>query len=286
MTGDTTTWHADSELLSRYVAGTLRRVQMASVEAHLLTCASCRAAVAPRVEAERLARNLAAITDRVDQPHVHLIERALRRIGVPEHIARVLTVTPSARVAWFVAIAAALALAGVADLGGVNERAEFAFLVVAPLLPLVGMTAVFSTRGDPARELVLAAPTPGFEVLLIRSLAVLAPTIAVATVAAALVPAQGWEPVLWLLPSFGLAAATLALGSWIPVRWAAWALGGAWVTAAVFSVRGAPRADLIESFGAFRPVGQVVLVAVALVCGAVVVLRRATFDSAHPRRLT
>ncbi len=284
MSWDTTAWHADDELLAGYVTGTLRRPRMASVEAHLLTCSACRAAVAPRVEPDRLDRNLAVVLDQVDQPQAHLVERLLQRLGVPERIGRVLMVTPAARVAWLLAIVAALLVVGAADSASTGERAEFLFLVAAPLLPLVGTTAVFSTRGDPARELVLAAPAPGFEVLLMRSLAVLTPALALAAVAAALVPEQGWDSVLWLLPSLGLTAATLALGSWFPVRWVAWTLGGVWVAAASISTRGAPTTDLVESFGAFRPLGQLVLAAVALAAGVVVILRRDAFDSVDLRR--
>jgi hypothetical protein len=286
MSWDTTTWHADRKILVEYAAGRLSRARTASVEAHLLTCASCRSAVAPLVEMERLDCNLAAITDRVDQPRPHLLERLLLGVGVPDRICRVLTVTPSARVAWIVAVMAALAVAGIADASGSSERAEFVFLVAAPLLPLIGTAAVFSTRGDPARELVLAAPMPGFDLLLMRSLAVLAPTLVVAVVAGALVPEQGWELVLWLLPALGLVAATLALGTWFPVRAAALVVGGVWVVAAAISARDAPGTDLVESFAAFRPGGQVVLIVVALVAGVVVVLRRDAFDSVDPGRLS
>lgn len=283
MTWDTT-WHADRDLLVGYVAGTMGRARTASVEAHLLTCASCRAAVAPMVASDRLAHNLEAITERVDQPRANVIERLLRRVRVPERICRVLTVTPSARGAWLTAVVVALLVAGTADLGDGSERASFFFLVAVPLLLLAGIAAVFSTRGDPARELVVAAPTSGFEVLLIRALAVLAPAIVFAAVAAAFVPERGWEPVLWLVPSFALTATTLALGSWFPVRWVAWALGGMWVAAAAISLRGAPSTDLIEHFIAFRAAGQLVLAAVALAASAVVVLRRHAFDSVDLRR--
>ncbi len=278
------TWHVDGELRAGYVAGSLSRARAASVEAHLLTCSSCRAAVAPSVGTERLDRNLAATLDRVDQPQLHLIERVLLRLGAPERVTRVVMVTPSARAAWLIAIAVASVVAALADLGGDSERATFAFLVAAPLLPLMGMTAVFSTRGDPARELVVAAPTPGFEVLLIRALAVLVPTVVLAAVISALVPERGWESVLWLLPSLGLTATTLALGSWFPLRRVAWTLGGAWVAGTVVSVRGVPRSEVIERCGAFRPLGQLVLMAVALVAGMVVVARRDAFDLVDPGR--
>jgi hypothetical protein len=198
----------------------------------------------------------------------------------------VLTVTPSARGAWLTAVVVALLVAGVADLRGGSERASFVFLVAAPLLLLAGIAAVFSTRGDPARELVVAAPTSGFEVLLIRALAVLAPAIVFAAIMSAFVLERGWEPVLWLVPSFALAATTLAVGSWFPVRWVAWSLGGLWVAAAAISARGVPSAELIEHFVAFRTAGQLVLAAVALAASAVVVLRRHAFDSVDLRRVS
>ena len=131
---------------------------------------------------------------------------------------------------------------------------------------------------------MLAAPTPGFDVLLMRSLAVLAPAIGLAAVAAAFVPDRGWEPVLWLLPAFGLTAATLALGTWFPVRWVAWALGAAWVGVAAVSVRGAPGTEMVESFAAFDLAGQIALAAVAVVATVVVVVRRDAFDSVDLRR--
>jgi hypothetical protein len=272
------TWHADAELLAGYVAGALGRAPAASVEAHLMTCALCRAAVSPLADPDRLARNLAAITERVDEPRLLPIERLLQRLGVPERVTRVLMITPAARAAWLAGVAVALAIAVVADLNNASEGALFAFLVVAPLLPLAAVAAAFGSRTDPVRELIVAAPVPAFELLLLRSLAVLAPTIAVAAVASLVIPHQPWDSALWLLPSFGLAATTLALGTWFPVRPVACALGGAWIAAAAISVRGAPRAELVERFAAFRPAGQLALLVVTLAAGAVVVRRRDSFD--------
>lgn len=273
-----TTWHADAELLAGYVGGTLGRARAASVEAHLVACPSCRAAVVPLTPPERLERNLATIVERVDQPRLHPIERLLQWLGVPDHIGRVLAVTPSARAAWLAGVAVALAAAVLSADLDVSDRTLFAFLVAAPLLPLAGVTAAFGSHTDPVRELVVAAPMSAFDLLLVRALAVLGPTMAVAAGASALVPGQGWEPVLWLLPSFGLMASTLALGTWFDVRAVAWVLGGAWVAAAVVSVRGAPSAELVERFAAFRPAGQLVLVAVTLVAATVLTLRRDAFD--------
>jgi hypothetical protein len=62
------------------------------------------------------------------------------------------------------------------------------------------------------------------------------------------------------------------------LRAAAWLVGGAWVLVSGASVRGAPANDLIQQYAAFRPAGQLLLVAVALVAGAVVAVRRETFE--------
>jgi hypothetical protein len=110
------------------------------------------------------------------------------------------------------------------------------------------------------------------------------PAVVLTVLAALVVPGQDGEGALWLLPALGLATATLALGSWFPVRAVSWVLGAAWVVAAMVSVRGAPRADLIDRFIAFRPAGQVVTVAVTVAAAAVVTLRRDAFDLVDVRR--
>jgi len=280
------TWHPDRGLLAGYVAGASGRAQAASVEAHLVTCASCRAAMVPLADPDRLALNLAAIIERVDQPRRHPIERLMGRLGVPGHIARVLAVSPSERAPWFGGIAVALLVAVAADLFSASERTVFAFLVAAPLLPLMGVTAAITFRRDPLHELVVAVPTPGFKLFLMRALAVLIPTVAVAAGASALVPGQGWEPVLWLLPWFGLIATTLALGSWFSIRAVAWTLGALWVLAATITMQGAPSATLVQSHAAFRPVGQLTLLAVSLLAGAVVAVRRDSFDFVDVGRMS
>jgi hypothetical protein len=271
-------WHADPELLASYVAGSLSRSRAASVEAHLMSCASCRESMVPLASSDRLARNLASVVDSVDRPRRHRIEHVVARLGVPEHVARVLAISPSERGPWTAGVVVAFLVAVAADAFSGYKGALFALLVAAPLLPLAGVTAAATLRHDPLRELVVAVPTRSFTVFLMRSLAVVAPTIVVAALASALVPGQSWESVLWLLPSFGLMATALALGSWFPIRVVAWTLGAVWVTAAAIAAHGAARADLLESYAAFRPEGQVALLALTLVAGAVVAVRRDSFD--------
>lgn len=272
------TWHADQELLAGYVAGTLSRSQAASVESHLTSCASCRASMVPLASPDRLARNLAAVIDSVDQPREHRLEAALVRVGVPEHFARVLMVSPSERGPWVVGVLVALLVAIAAEAFSGSGGALFVLLVAAPLLPLAGVAAAATFRYDPASEILATVPTRGFSVFLMRALAVVAPTIVVALGAALLFPEHGWEAVLWLLPSFGLMAMTLALGSWLPIRAVAWTLGAVWVIAAAIAAQGATAANWVGTYAAFRPPGQVALLVVTLLAGAVVAVRRDSFD--------
>jgi hypothetical protein len=278
MTPNNTTWHADATLLAGYVGGTLGRAMAASVESHLLTCASCREALAPLVASDRLDRNLVAIAERVDRPEPYATGWVLERLGVPERLTRMLTITPAVRTAWVAGVAVALLVALLARQVNIDERTLFALLVAVPLLPLMGVSAAFASRADPAREIIVAAPTSALELFLIRALAVLAPAVGVAVAASVFVSGVGWEPALWLAPSLGLVATTLALGSWMSLRTSAWLVGAAWVLVSAVSVRGAPATDLIHSYAAFRPAGQLALMVVALASAAVVAVRRDTFE--------
>ncbi len=57
--------------------------------------------------------------------------------------------------------------------------------MLAPLLPLVGVAIAFGGRSDPVRELARATPTPAFQLLLARALAVVATTTALTVAASA-----------------------------------------------------------------------------------------------------
>lgn len=277
-------WHADQNLRAMYAADTLSRSQAASVESHMMSCASCRAAMTGLLPPDRLTRNLDSVLDSVDQPRRPRFESVVALLGVPEHVARLLAISPSERGPWFAGVVMAFLVAVAAEALGAYEDAFFALLVMAPLLPLAGVTVATTFRRDPLGELVTAVATPAFSLFLMRALAVVAPTIVVAVSAAMLTPGDGWESVLWLLPSFGLMMATLALGSWFPIRAVAWVLGAAWVTAAAIGANGAPAADLVAGYAPFRPVGQLALFALSLIAGAVAVARSDSFDLIEIRR--
>lgn len=275
------TWHTDPSMLAGYHEGTLGPARAASVEAHLAGCASCRSGLATWADPSRLAGNWAAIEERIDEPRPPVLERLLVRIGVGERHARLVSMTPFLRAPTVVGVAVLLAIVVLTALSGGPSRDGwfYLFLVVAPLLPLAGVAAAFGGLDDPLDELTRAAPTPAFELLLARALAVVAATTALSVVAAIPLPYSGWAAAAWLLPALGLSAASLALSTWVPAHWAATGLAGAWVTVAAVSWRvNRFDPDVVGRFAALRPVGQLLFAAMAVAGALVLVLRREALE--------
>ena len=272
--------HVDSERLREYVAGRLSLAYAASIEAHLPTCADCRAQLVHVADSDRLERTWSAIESRVDQPKLSVIERLLVRVGIKEHDARLVVGTPALRPAWLLAVAAVLTSAVVLDNGPSSRgNALYFFLVMAPLLPLAGVAAAFRPGADPAHELVVAAPKPISELLLARALAVLAITLLLTTAASLALPQQGWTVAAWLLPALGLTAATMALSTLVPAQWGGTGLALLWVTAASLALHSSRNgADAVNRFIAFRGVGQLSFAALTAVAVIVLARRRAALD--------
>lgn len=273
------TWHTDGTTLQAYQAGTLAPAGTASVEAHLAGCADCRAVLAGFTDRPRLDRNWSAISDRLDERTTNGVERALVRLGMRSDRARLIVMTPAMRSPAFLGLAAVLAMASVVSAAdGTRDRLFYLFLVMAPLLPVAGVAAAFGSGADPGRELVATTPLPAFELLLVRTLAVVAVTTAMTT-ATALPLMAGWEAVVWLLPALGLTATALALSTWVAARSAAVGLGVAWVLAAAVSWQ-ANRfdPDVLARFVALRPAGQVLFAAVTVVGASVFLVRRNSLD--------
>lgn len=272
-------WHADGPMLRQYQAQLLSPVSIASVETHLMACASCREELAALGDSARHTRSWEAIQSRVDRPSPSLVERLLARVGVEEHRARLVVSTPALRVPWIVAVCAVLAMVVVVhETGGDSPSSLFGFLVLAPMLPLAGVAAVFNGRVDPVRELIAATPQSRLELVLVRTVAVVAVTSVLTGIAT--VPfSLDWTAAAWLLPALGLSAATLALATWIPASWAAGALGSIWIAGAAVTWRiHRLDPDVVERFFAFRWSGQLMFAVVLVLGAAVVAARREALD--------
>jgi hypothetical protein len=273
----TTTWHADDDLLARYAAGDLDDARAYSLEAHLLGCEPCRLVLAPRGDRATLDRVWAEITETVDTPPAGVIERGLLRLGVREHIARLLAATPSLRLSWFAAEAVALGMAVIsanaAHSGDREELAMLLFLVVAALLPVAGVAAAYGPGVDPAYDVGRASPMQSFRLLLIRAAAVLGSSMILAGIAALALPSTDWRAAAWLLPSLALTLASLALSTYLrPLRSAA-IVTFSWVF--VSAVATAPGPD---RFVVFRGGGQIAFLVVIAVSAWVLAQRRWAFE--------
>ena len=224
------TWHVPSEELARYAAGTADQVQAYSVEAHLPACARCREEIAALVDPELVARSWEAIELRLDAPRRGPVEAGLVRAGVPEHLARLLSCTPSLRLSWLLACAVVL-LFGVWA-ASEHVQGEYWFLVLAPLLPLAGITAAYGPDVDPTYEIGLAAPLQSTRLLLIRALAVLVTTSTMAAATALAIDGLQWSAAAWLLPSLALTLSSLALSTRMSPNGACGLLATVWTVGA------------------------------------------------------
>ncbi len=265
-------WHVHEDTIEAYILGRIDDASAFSLEAHLLACASCRAAISTRVEVEGQARIWSEIRESIDRPRVGMIERALIRLGVPAHTARLLVVTPSLRSAWLLGIAACLAFAAIVSSAAVET--PLPFLMLAPLIPLAGVAAAFGRPVDPAWEIGVASPTGAFRLMLIRAAGVLATSAALAGLATIASPAPGWSAAGWLVPSLALTVLTLVLSTvTASVVNAATIVGIAWVAGVIVleRVTSAPLA-------AFGPTAQLVSAVVAVGSLIALVGRRDAFE--------
>lgn len=260
------TWHLEPAALARYGTGVARGAEAASAEAHLVRCASCRAAVAPYADTVRLDRVFAEVADAVDRPRVRAAERVARAFGVHEGTARVLAATPALRGSWLFAIVAVLSFAVAAAYGG--GEADL-FVVLAPVLPVLGVAVAYGPGVDPAYEIAVAAPFGGLRLVLLRAGAVLATTVT-ATAAMAWALPGGPALVAWLLPALALCGATLAVGtSWDPTRAAA-LVGGSWLLVTTVALK----RDLDVS----GPHARLLCLLLLAVAGAVLAARRDRYE--------
>jgi hypothetical protein len=265
------TSHVEPELLGAYASDNVDGAHACSIEAHVVECADCQAAIGSLVASARLQRVWADVEDRLDTPHAGPIEVLLGRLGVPSHLARLLAATPSMSVSWLGAVALTLGFAVTAAHQG--ARGLLVFLCVAAMLPLAGVAAAFGRGLDATFEIAVAAPFSSVRLLLLRSAAVLPTTIALAALAALALPGVGWVAAAWLLPSLGLTLMSLAMATYMAPLHAFGAVTAAW--SAVVALSAFETGDRLAAFDGGAQVAFAVLAAGAAVVFA---LRRDQID--------
>jgi len=263
------TWHVDESALGRYREGVIDRVAAASLEAHLASCEDCRRLVV--FDHDWLKHSWDGVAGRVEPGGSGVVERTLGRLGVPDHVARIVAVSPALRISFLLAVVLVMGFAAVAS-GAHSPGGNYrVFLVVAPLLPVVGVAFAYGRLVDPAHELTMVSPIDSLRLLLLRTTTVLAVSITVGLVAWPLVPAPstlGFSA--WLFPALALTLTTLALSS----RFAVWLAGsmvaGGWIVAMLFA--------LSRGFEAFNTRAQIGFVALAALATAIVFASRHQYD--------
>jgi hypothetical protein len=217
----TSGWHLPPEVLAQYSSSAGQEAEIswvASVEAHLDNCGACRAALAP---APVDAQVLDEIGARLAHQARHTVQhRRPRRAWI-----RMFTGIP---LPWALAAIAVSTLATGFDLVGSAHlgTTPSLLLLLAPILPLVGVGAAWAPRLDPMHEITASTPSAGLPMLLRRTVLTLLP-IVLASAVFGMVGGTA-PPGLWLLPCLALTTGALALGSVIPLPVAAAAVAGAW----------------------------------------------------------
>ncbi|MEN3609913.1 zf-HC2 domain-containing protein [Plantactinospora sp. ZYX-F-223] len=214
------TFHIPEVALRAYAEDRLADADAWSVEAHLDRCETCRARLPLDEPTGRLVAAVGA-TLAARLPGQGRIRPGTRW----RQVAVLLGAGPAARVGWLGSVVTTLALAVAIEIGSLPVR-PWILLLLAPLLPVLGVAVSYGRHTDPLHELVAASPYAGLRIILWRTLSVLAVTVPVAFLTGAV--SRIGTPAMWLLPCLGLTGLTLGLGSLIEPARAGLAVAAGW----------------------------------------------------------
>lgn len=262
-----TTHHPADQLLRRYEQGDedIAADQLWAVESHLETCAQCRARLSPAPVAEAVWADLAPLLDRT--PQMPRARPWLRLHG---------WISPAAG-PWLAMILLVSAAAVALDRVGVvvGDRVSLV-LLIAPVLPVLGVAASWGRALDPAYELAASTPRAGLPLVFRRTAAVLAVVVPGLAVSSLL---TGVEFAQWLLPCLAFTVGTLALGAFVGVTRAAVVLIAAWAVVIV-----APTIAFSRTATALGPAAAPFWVALLGVSLVVLAARRMAFTRLEVNR--
>lgn len=205
-------WHVPRPLAEAYVDGAVQGARAASIEAHLLSCETCRTLVSAEVSGDRLAGIWSSVVNEVDTPRRTWAERLLGAMGVTESDARLVAAAPSLHLSWLTSLVAVLLFAVWAS--NTSDRGATVFLILAPVVPVLAVAGAYGPRIDPTFEVTAASPYPAIRLILLRAATVVAVSGLLALAASVFVP-SGDIAAAWLLPCLALVSLTLVLTRWI-----------------------------------------------------------------------
>ncbi len=267
-------WHVDEPLWEAYEAGRLAVDLADSVEAHVMRCERCQETAAAAVPADALAKVWAGIAREVALPVPSAPLRWMRRAGLGERDAVLLSASDGLYLPWTVAVAGALVCAFVS--GMLTGYRDLAFLLLAPLVPVLAVVAAYDAT-DPLREVQAGTPYSRLRLALLRATAALVVALPLTTAVGTLVP--GLQPLAfaWLLPGLGLTSATLALLTWLDAWSAATGVAVGWATLMALVGR-QHAADALVA-----PAAQLACLALAVAMAVLLVVRSTTLTATGAR---
>lgn len=218
--------HASVRSIDAYARGVtdaLADDEVWALEAHLEGCRVCRDRLSDAVAARS-----PAVTALVDTVWSGLEPRLAATPVMPYRrrwSARLSRWMTPVMVPWLAMVVSVTLLALLLDRIGTGTGEAPLVLLLAPVLPVLGVAASWSRGLDPAYELTASVPRAGLRLVLRRTASVLAVVVPALLVGGG---ATGVTAGQWLLPCLAFTTATLALGGVIGVTRAAVSLVAVW----------------------------------------------------------
>ncbi|WOX15745.1 zf-HC2 domain-containing protein [Streptomyces sp. N50] len=264
--------HASARIIDRYARGLgggddLTADELWAVEAHLEMCRVCRDRLAAVVASDvpEVAALVGSVRDglepRLDVP-------VARRRYRPVRVSSWLTPT---MVPWVGMVVSVTLLALLLDLVGggygfgVGAGRVSVVLLLAPVLPVLGVAASWSQGLDPAYELTASVPRAGLQLVLRRTASVLAVVVPALLVGGWATGVPGVTAVQWLLPCLAFTSTTLALGGVVGVTRAAVAVVAVWAAVVLTPTVAADRTTFALQAGGLPVWGLVLALGVGVV---------------------
>lgn len=262
-------WHVNDSTLQAYAAQELATLERASVEAHLMRCDACRGGLARLAPASVGTVSFDAVFDRV-QTRIESAPRTtpwLRRMGVTDADTVVVRQIGRQCLQWTIAATLILALAALAATLNVRDSAQLGFVLLAPLLPALGVAATYRLTPTSTAVLESTSPYSPARLLLWRTAYSVATAVPASILFGAVIPGDPWMAVAWLLPSAACTAIVLAAATWTDPLRPALAVSAVWLGVVTsWHLRDVPDAVL-------TPPTQLVSLAVAAAAGTVLARR-------------
>ncbi|MFD6227540.1 zf-HC2 domain-containing protein [Streptomyces sp. NPDC060232] len=230
--------HASMRIIDGYARGDtdIAADEVWALEAHLEACGVCRDRLSAAVTAQAPA--VAALVDAVWSglgPQLAATATMPRRRRWSAWLS--VWMTP-VMMPWLAMVVSVTLLALLLDLVGTGSSEVSLVLLLAPVLPVLGVAASWSRGLDPAYELTASAPRAGLYLVLRRTASVLAVVVPALLVAGWV---TGMTAAQWLLPCLAFTSTTLALGGVVGVTRAAVALVAVWAAVVVAPTLAASR---------------------------------------------